>query len=267
MSSSPVKTEFTEVLTGSDLFPQHPISVSSSEEFPTVITESSLLQSSETRNPSIESENLIDVYDRTFTSLELYRDFTNARLAPWANTLEYKYFDTLYTYHRGTSGTIRNLRQHAARLLDEADSLSRQHYAKRRELEEFTSNLKQTPFQRRLSRPIRVYPSRPPPMTERPAPTVRKPTFPTPSTSTIRPLRPPYPQVAPRTQIRCFQCDSPLHIKWYCNEYRCKSCKKIAPGHSYKDCPKQQEEYRPFDDGTRGYFDIEGDDGNLGGEC
>ena len=113
-------------------------------------------------------------------------------------------------------------------------------------------------------RPTKIYPKRPPPMTERPVLTIQKPTFPVPSTSNIRPLRPPYPQVALRTQIRCFQCNSPLHIKWYCNEYRCKSCKKIAPGHSYKDCPK---EYRLFDNGTWGYFDIKGDDGNLGGEC
>ena len=147
MSSSPVKTEFTEVLTGSDLFPQCPISVSSSEEFPTVIIKSSLLKSPNTSNPSTESENIVDIYDRTFTSLDQYRDFTNSRLAPWANTVEYKYFDTLYTYHRGKSGTIRNLQQQAAKLLDEADSLSRQHYARRRELEEFTSSLKQTTFQ------------------------------------------------------------------------------------------------------------------------
>ena len=254
MSSFPVKTEFTEVLTGSDLFPQCPISVSLSEEFPTVITESSLLKSPDTSNPSTESENIVDIYDWTFTSLDQYRDFTNSKLAPWANTVEYKYFDTLYTYHRGTSGTIRNLRQQAAKLLDEADLLSRQHYARRRELEEFTSSLKQTTFQQRLFRPIKVYPKRPPPMTERPPPTIRKPTFPTPSTSTIRPLWPPYPQVASRAPIRCFQCDSLLHIKWYCNEYRCKSCKNIAPGHSYKDCPKQREEYQPFRRWNLGIF-------------
>ena len=41
---------------------------------------------------------------------------------------------------------LRNLCQQAAQLLDEADALSRQHYAKRRELEEFTSNLKQASF-------------------------------------------------------------------------------------------------------------------------
>ena len=131
MSSSPIKTEFTEVLTGSDLLPPRPISISFSEEFPTVITESSLLKSPEASNPSTEPENLIDIYDQTFPSLNLYRDFTNARLAPWANTIEYKYFDTLYMYHQGTSGTIHNLRQQAARLLDEANSLSRQHYTKR----------------------------------------------------------------------------------------------------------------------------------------
>ena len=228
MSSSPVKTEFTEVLTGSDLLPPRPVSISS-EEFPTVITESSLLPLPETSNLPTESENLIDVYDRTFASLDLYRDFTNAKLAPWANTIEYKYFDALYTYHRGMSGTIRNLRQHAARLLDEADSLSRQHYAKCRELEKFTSSLEQTPFQQRLSKPMKVYPRRPPPMTERLVPSVQKPTFPTPSTSTIRPLRPPYPQVASRAPIRCFQCDSPLHIKWYVTSIDAKVARKLPP--------------------------------------
>jgi hypothetical protein len=229
----------------------------------------SLVSSPETNEQRASSENLIDLYDQTFPSVDLYRSFTSTRLAPWAATLEYKYFDNLYTYHRGTSGTIRNLRQQAEKLLEEADLLSRRHYARRRELEEFVSNLKPTPFQRRLFKPAKVYPRKPPVMKEKPTvPSVRKPTFPTASTSEIRPLRPPYPQIATRSLIRCFQCDSPLHIKWYCNEYRCKGCKKIAPGHSYRECPKLiEEETQPFDDGTRGYFDIEGNDGNLDGEC
>jgi hypothetical protein len=268
MSSSPIKNEFTEVLTGSDLLPRRPISVSSSDEFPTVITESSLLRPSIPNDSPVERENLIDLYDQTFASLDQYRSFTNTKLTPWTDTLEYKYFDNLYTYHRGTSSTIRNLRQQAEKLLEEADALSRRHYARRRELDDFISRLQPTPFQRRLLRPTKVYPRRIPPITERPRVTIRKPTFPVPSTSTIRPLLPPYPQVAPRSQIRCFQCNSTLHIKWHCSEYQCKSCKEFAPGHAYKNCPRHLVDFEgPFDDGTRGYFDIEGDDGNLNGEC
>jgi hypothetical protein len=83
MSSPIVKTEFTEVITSSELLPPRPVSISSSDEFPTVITESSLLESSpENNSRQIEPENLIDVYDQTFPSLELYRNFTKAKLTP-----------------------------------------------------------------------------------------------------------------------------------------------------------------------------------------
>ena len=66
--------------------------------------------------------------------------------------------------------------------------------------------------------------------------------------------------------IRCFQCDSPHHLKWYCPQYRCRTCDKLSPGHSLRDCPQKFSE--TFNDGLRGHFDIEGDeDGNLNGEC
>ena len=270
MSSPTIKTEFTEIITSSDLLPPRPVSISSSEEFPTIITESSLLEPPTETNDSQEEElkSLIDLYDDTFNSLETYRNFTNTKLAPWSKTLEYKYFDTLYANHRATSGTIRNLRRQARELLEEADSLSRRHYVQRRELEDFVSKLPQSLFQRRLSDPYKVYPRPPRIITERiskPPPSTSHP-LPVPSTSAIRPLRPPYPSVTPRQPIRCFQCNSTLHIKWYCNDYRCRMCKKIAPGHSLKDCPQNQPEY--YDDGQRGYFDIGGEEnGNVMGEC
>jgi hypothetical protein len=261
MSSTTVKSEFTEVLTGSDLLPPRPVSISSSEEFPTIITETSLL---ETPTTTAEQRNLVDQYDEVFPTPNLYRQFAEAKLTSWKDTLEYQYFDSLYVYHRNTSQTIKNLRRQAMELLNEADTLTRQYTPQRRNLDHFTSTLGPSPFQRRLFSPVKVYPRARPNLRERP-PTVRQPMA---SSSTIRPLRPPYPpQVAPRSRIRCFQCDSPSHIKWYCIEYRCKSCRKIAPGHSYKDCPRHLETEPPFDDGIRGYYDVEEDDGNLGGEC
>ena len=152
-------------------------------------------------------------------------------------------------------------------LLNEADALQHEYLPQRENLEHFISRLPESNFHRRLFNPVKVYPhSQPPPIRERRPiiPTIRQPI---PSTSNIRPLRPPYPQTATHSRIRCFQCDSPSHIKWYCNFYRCKSCRKVAPGHSYRECPRNYEDEIPFDDGIRGHFDIEGDDGNLAGEC
>lgn len=260
MSSPIIKTEFTEVLTSSELLPPRPISISSSDEFPTIITESSLLESTRTPNQTIEPKNLVDRYDETFPSPSIYRTFTDTKLAQWKDTLEYKYFDSLYIYHRNTSQTIKNLRRQAMALLNEADALNRQYIPQRQNLDHFISSLPGSQFQRRLFNPVKTYP--------RPRiPLMREEHRPTPSSSNIRPLRPPYPPIPkPSRQIRCFQCDSPLHIKWYCNEYRCRACKKIAPGHSLRDCPNNQPEL--YDDGIRGHYDIAGEeDGNLDGEC
>ena len=53
--------------------------------------------------------------------------------------------------------------------------------------------------------------------------------------------------------MRCYECNSLSHIKWNCQLYVCPLCGQRQPGHAQKICPD-----RYHDDGTRGYFDIEG---------
>ena len=53
--------------------------------------------------------------------------------------------------------------------------------------------------------------------------------------------------------MRCYECNSLSHIKWNCQLYVCPLCGQRQPGHAQKNCPD-----RYHDDGTRGYFNIEG---------
>ena len=70
-----VKTEFVEVLTSLELLsPCSP----SNEEFSTVLTDSSLLDLQESHVPNPETLDLIQIYDETFPSLNLYFNFVNA---------------------------------------------------------------------------------------------------------------------------------------------------------------------------------------------
>jgi hypothetical protein len=263
MTSSNIKAEFTEVHTSPELLPPRPISVSSSE-FPIIITESALLEPTVVTEQPLDPKALIKLYDDTFPSPSTYRQFTAQRLGPWMPTLEFKYFDDLYIYHRNTSQTMTNLRKKAQELLIEAENIQRQYRPHRENLEYFVSSLPKSPFQKRLFNPMKVYP-RPqgPRIAERPLPTIQKPR---PSSSTANP--PPYSQTQTALhsrQPRCYQCDSPSHLKWQCHRYRCRTCKKTAPGHPLLKCPMNRAEL--YDDGIRGYYDIEGDDGNLNGEC
>ena len=53
--------------------------------------------------------------------------------------------------------------------------------------------------------------------------------------------------------MRCYKCNSLSHIKWNCQLYVCPLCRQRQPGHAQKNCPDHYH-----NDGTRGYFDIEG---------
>ena len=229
--SSSIKAEFIDVLTVPDLLPT-PSQVSS-EEFPTVLTESSLLESSLPAKP--DDIKLIELYDYVFATPDMYKNFTDGKLSPWKNTLDFKYFDTLYLQHRSTTETITQLRSHAQSLLERADRLQKYNLDQRRELNRHLPNITRKELRDRLYRPVAVY--------SRPPGPVYQQTFP----SSSRSIRPPQPST-PRLKIyRCFKCNDPNHIKWYCNQYRCPFCRKIAPGHSQTDCPKNQAE--PYDDG------------------
>ena len=247
-STTSIKNEFVEVFTMSDL-----LSNPSSSEFPTVITEASIIEP-----PPLPKEgeewDLVTLYDKTFPTPETYRNFIDIRLGIWKNSLDLKYFDTLYNNYRHTTETIRKLRRQAQAILEEADKMQGRNLTLKKEINRHVATIVQPELRKRLFHPRKVYPRTPTPFVHE--------TFP--SSSNTRPVR--VPQYASTSRnIRCFQCNDPSHIKWYCTLYRCRFCKKLAPGHSQKDCPMNRPQY--FDDGTRGYFDIEGGDDNLRGEC
>ena len=85
-------SQFTEVITTSDLVSPPP---HSNDEFTTIITETSLLED-DTPLPPIPSNDIIEYYDQMFPTLEEYQNFVNAKLKPWQNTLEFKYFNSIY---------------------------------------------------------------------------------------------------------------------------------------------------------------------------
>src|SRR5277367_178970 len=258
------KTEFTEVLTSPELIPSHPPSfitdyAPSTEEFPTVFTESSLIS----EPTSQRSNKLIKTYDELFPTLDQYQNFVDTKLAPWRLTRDFKYFNILYKQHRHTNETIKRIRRQALDLLNEANTLTQHYREGQKELDEYVLSLDNSEYQRQLFRPTKVYPKSSTPH----QPTVLR--QPIASSSNTRPSRPPYPHINTQTaplsrRIRCFQCDSPQHIKWYCNQYRCRYCHRLAPGHSQKNCPNLP----PIEDYQHGHYDIGGEeDGNLTGEC
>ena len=44
-----------------------------------------------------------------FPTLEEYQNFVNAKLKPWQNTLEFKYFNSMYRHQRSTTESIKKL--------------------------------------------------------------------------------------------------------------------------------------------------------------
>ena len=88
-----VKTKFVDVLTEGELL-SSPISTT----FSTIVTEASLIEAPPTDGP-INEEAIATLYDRVFTDAISYRAFTENKLRPWENALEYKHFDTMYTNH------------------------------------------------------------------------------------------------------------------------------------------------------------------------
>ena len=87
-------SQFTEVITVSDLVSPPP---QSNDEFTTIITETSLLEDN-TPLPPIPSNDIIEYYDQMFPTLEEYQNFVNAKLKPWQNALEFKYFNSIYRH-------------------------------------------------------------------------------------------------------------------------------------------------------------------------
>ena len=87
-------SQFTVVITASDLTSPPPYS---NNKFITVITKTSLLEN-DTPLPPILNNDIIEYYDQMFPTLEEYQNFVNAKLKPWHNTLELKYFNSMYQH-------------------------------------------------------------------------------------------------------------------------------------------------------------------------
>ena len=88
-----VKTEFVDIVTKGELL-SSPISAT----FSTIITKASLVEVPLAEG-QINKKTITTLYDEVFVDAMSYRAFTENKLRPWENTLEYKHFDTMHTNH------------------------------------------------------------------------------------------------------------------------------------------------------------------------
>jgi hypothetical protein len=243
-----IKDEFAEVVTEGTLSP-----TTKPADWNVVITEKALLETTKTPSPPPEQirHGLASLYDNIFSIHEEYREFAANHLEKWGNTLDYKLFDTLYLTHRYHTRTIKNLREQAQLLLEEADKINKRDKMVRHEIESHVQTITRSDLRQRIKKPQRV----------------RVVVSPTPLPSLSR--RPDYSHLATygrnyaRRQYQCFQCGNPTHFKWDCPLYTCRTCDQVAPGHAPRACRG-----RGYDNDIRGHYDIDGyKDGNLTGEC
>ena len=113
-----VKTEFVDIITKGELL-SSPISAT----FSTIITKASLVEVPPVEGP-INEKTITTLYDEVFVNAMSYQAFTENKLRPWENALEYKHFNTIYTNHQSLVNTIKKLCQQAQALLEEADILT-----------------------------------------------------------------------------------------------------------------------------------------------
>jgi hypothetical protein len=127
-----IKDEFAEVVTEGTLSP-----TAKPTDWNVIITEKALLETTKTPSPPPEQvqHGLASLYNNTFPTHEEYREFTANRLAKWGNTLDYKLFDTLYLTHQYHTRTIKNLREQARLLLEEADKINERNKMVRHKIE------------------------------------------------------------------------------------------------------------------------------------
>ena len=142
-----VKTEFVNVVTKGEL-----LSSLISATFSTIITEASLIEVPPTEGP-INEKTITTLYDKVFVDAMSYRAFTENKLRPWENALEYKHFDTMYTNHQSLVNTIRKLHQQAQTLLEEADILTGRDFMLWQEIETHVSKITKAELRKRLHKP------------------------------------------------------------------------------------------------------------------
>ena len=142
-----IKTEFVDVITEGEL-----LASPTSAIFSTIVTEASLIEIPIPEGQT-NKKTIATLYDEVFTDAMSYRAFTENKLRPWENALEYKHFDTMYTNHRSLVNTIKKLRQQAQALLEEADILTGRDFMLRQEIETHVSHITKAELRKRLHKP------------------------------------------------------------------------------------------------------------------
>ena len=197
-----VKTEFVDVVTEGELL-SSPVSAT----FSTIITEASLIEVPLPEG-QINKRTIATLYDQVCVEAMSYQAFTDNKLRPWENALEYKHFDTMYMNHRSLVNTIRKLCQQAQTLLEEANILTRRDFMLRQEIKTHISKITRTELRKRLRKPtlfcFQEMPISPPP--------------PQPSTSSLNlsARRHHIQYMRSGEPMRCYECNSLSHIKWNC---------------------------------------------------
>ena len=197
-----VKTKFIDVVTEGELL-SSPISAT----FSTIITKASLV-----KVPLAEGQNnkktIATLYNKVFVDAMSYRAFTENKLRPWENALEYKHFDTMYMNHRSLVNTIKKLRQQAQTLLEEADILTRRDFMLCQEIETHISKITRTELCKSLCKPTLFH------FKGMPIP----PPQPQASTSSLNlsAHRHRIQYMRSGEPMRCYECNSLSHIKWNC---------------------------------------------------
>ena len=143
-----VKTEFIDVITEGELL-SSPVSAT----FSTIVTEASLVET-----PPIEGQlnkkSITTLYDKVFVDAISYWAFTENKLRPWENTLEYKHFNTMYTNHRSLVNTIWELHQQAQRPPEKANICTGRDFILQQEIETHVSRITKAELHKRLRKPI-----------------------------------------------------------------------------------------------------------------
>jgi hypothetical protein len=193
-----VKDEFTKVLTEGTLS-----LTTKPADWNVVITEKALLEAAKMPSPLPEEvrHGLATQYDNIFPTHEEYREFAANHLAKWGNTLDYKLFDTLYLTHRYHAHTIKNLREQAKALLEEASKINKCDKMVRHKIESHVQTITRSNLRRRIKKPQQVR------VVDSPIPlpgSSRQPDF-----SHLATCGRNYA----RRQYQCFECGDPTHFK------------------------------------------------------
>jgi hypothetical protein len=148
-----VKDEFAGVLTEGTLSP-----TARSTDWNVIITEKTLLEGTRTPSPPPEEirHGLATLYDNTFPTHEEYREFATNCLKKWGNTLDYKLFNTLYLTHRYHIRTIKNLREQAKSLLEEANKINERDKVVRQEIKSHVQAITQSDLRQKIKKPQQV---------------------------------------------------------------------------------------------------------------